>query len=70
MRGHGIRRGPSRRHLSAIPDSDRYHRRYHDGSVLVRDVGTLGDGQGSGGRRNGLDDDDALDHCRRAMAHG
>lgn len=70
VRGHGVPRGSSRRYLSAVPDRDRYHRRYHAGSVLAGDVGALGDNQGGGGRRTSLDGDDDLDHRRRAMAYG
>lgn len=70
VRGHGVPRGSSRRYLSAVPVRDRYHCRYYARSVLVGDVGALGDDQGGGGRRTGLDGDDDVDHRRRAMACG
>lgn len=70
VRGHGVSCGSSRRHLPAVLDCDRYHRRCDAGFVLARDADTLGDDQGSGGRRTVLDGDDDLDHCRCAMAYG
>lgn len=70
VRRHGVPRGPSWRHLPAVPDRDRYHCRHYAGSVLIRDAGALGDDQRRGDRWPGLDGDDDVDHRRRAMAHG
>jgi len=68
MRGHGVRRGPTRRYLPIVPDYTRHHCRYDARFVFAGDAGTLGDNQRSGSRRTDLDGDDDVDHRRRAMA--